>query len=262
VPGIGAGPLEHEVGSTFKDCENCPEMVVVPAGRFLMGAAKAEKGRQAAEEPQHEVTVAAPFAISEFEITFDEWEACALEGGCANYRPQDSGWGRGRRPVIYVSYDDTKAYIEWLRQKSGKAYRLPSEADWEFAARAGTSTPFAAGETLAPTQANFDASNLPGTRKQGTYQGTTVEVGTFPANPYGLHDMEGNVFEWVEDCANKNHAGAPADASPRGGDCSRRVAKGGAWYYEAEFARPSARMSFPKGSRLNVIGFRVARPLE
>ena len=262
VPGIGAGPLEHEVGSTFKDCENCPEMVVVPAGRFLMGAAKGEKGRQAAEEPQHEVTVAAPFAISEFEITFDEWEACALEGGCANYRPQDSGWGRGRRPVIYVSYDDTKAYIEWLRQKSGKAYRLPSEAEWEFAARAGTSTPFAAGETLAPTQANFDASNLPGTRKQGTYQGTTVEVGTFPANPYGLHDMEGNVFEWVEDCANKNHAGAPADASPRGGDCSRRVAKGGAWYYEAEFARPSARMSFPKGSRLNVIGFRVARPLE
>jgi formylglycine-generating enzyme required for sulfatase activity len=262
VPGISAGPLEHEVGSTFKDCENCPEMVVVPAGRFLMGASKGEKGRQAAEEPQHEVTVAAPFAISEFEITFDEWEACALEGGCANYRPQDSGWGRGRRPVIYVSYDDAKAYIEWLRQKSGKAYRLPSEAEWEFAARGGTSTPFAGGETLAPTQANFDASNLPGTRKQGSYHGTTVEVGTFPANPYGLHDMEGNVFEWVEDCANKNHAGAPADASPRGGDCSRRVAKGGAWYYEAEFARPSARMSFPKGSRLNVIGFRVARPLE
>jgi formylglycine-generating enzyme required for sulfatase activity len=98
--------------------------------------------------------------------------------------------------------------------------------------------------------------------RQGTYQGTTVEVGTFPANPYGLHDMEGNVFEWVEDCANKTHAGAPADASPRGGECARRVAKGGAWYYEAEFARPSARMSFPKGSRLNVIGFRVARPLE
>ena len=138
-----------------------------------------------------------------------------------------------------------------------------SEAEWEFAARGGTSTPFAAGETLAPTQANFDASNA--ARQQASkaaIEGKTVEVGTFPANPYGLHDMEGNVFEWVEDCWNPTHAGAPADASPRGGDCSRRVAKGGAWYYEAEFARPSARMSFPKGSRLNVIGFRVARPLE
>ena len=262
VPGIGGGPLEHEVGSTFKDCETCPDMVVIPAGRFLMGASKAEKGHQPAEEPQHEVTVAAPLAISKYEVTFDEWEACALEGGCANHRPQDSGWGRGRRPVIYVSYDDAKAYLDWLRQKSGKAYRLPSEAEWEFAARGGTSTPFAAGETLAPTQANFDASSLPGSRKPGTYQGTTVEVGSFPPNPYGLHDMEGNVFEWVEDCANKNHAGAPVDASPRGGDCQRRVTKGGAWYYEAEFARPSARMSFPKGSRLNVIGFRVARTVE
>jgi formylglycine-generating enzyme required for sulfatase activity len=262
VPGIGAGPLEHEVGSSFKDCDNCPEMVVVPAGRFVMGAPKAEKGHDAAEEPQHEVTVAAPFAFGEFEITFDEWEACALEGGCANYRPQDSGWGRGRRPAIYVSYDDAKAYVDWLRQKSGKAYRLPSEAEWEFAARGGTNTPYAGGETLAPTQANFDASNMPGSRKQGSYQGTTVEVGSFPPNPYGLNDMEGNVFEWVEDCWNKSHAGAPADASPRGGDCARRVVKGGAWYYEAEYARPSARMSFPKGSRLNVIGFRVARPLE
>jgi formylglycine-generating enzyme required for sulfatase activity len=262
VPGITAGPLEHEVGSTFKDCETCPEMVVVPAGRFVMGASKSEKGHQAAEEPQHEVTLAVPLAIGKYEITFDEWEACALEGGCANYRPADSGWGRGRRPAIYVSYDDAKAYLDWLRQKSGKPYRLLSEAEWEFAARGGTSTAFAVGDSLAPTQANFDASSVTGSRKAGSYQGTTVEVGSFPSNPFGLHDMEGNVFEWVEDCWNKTHLGAPADASPRGGDCARRVAKGGAWYYEAEFARPSARMSFPKGSRLNVIGFRVARPVE
>jgi formylglycine-generating enzyme required for sulfatase activity len=262
APGITSGPLEHDVGSTFTDCEGCPDMVVVPAGRFLMGAAKSEKGRQAAEEPQHEVTVASPFAISKFEITFDDFESCALEGGCNNYRPQDGGWGRGRRPVIYVSYDDARSYLDWLRQKSGKAYRLLSEAEWEFAARGGTSTPFAAGEKLAPTQANFDASSDAPNRKRGSYEGKTVEVGSFPPNPYGLHDMEGNVFEWVEDCWNPSHAGAPDDASPRGGDCKRRVVKGGAWYYEAEFARPSARMSFPKGSRLNVIGFRVARPLE
>jgi formylglycine-generating enzyme required for sulfatase activity len=237
-------------------------MVVVPAGRFMMGATKSEKGRQAAEEPQHEVTVGAPLAVSKTEITFDEWETCALEGGCAHSRPEDSGWGKGRRPVIYVSYDDAKAYVDWLRQKTGKPYRLLSEAEWEFAARGGTSTPFAGGETLQPTQANFDASSLTSNKRPGSYEGKTVEVGTFPSNPYGLHDMEGNVFEWVEDCWNKTHAGAPADASPRGGDCARRVAKGGAWYYEAEFARPSARMSFPKGARLNVIGFRVARPLN
>jgi formylglycine-generating enzyme required for sulfatase activity len=262
VPGLGAGPLEHDVGSAFKDCDSCPEMVVVPAGRFLMGAAKEEKGHQPAEEPQREVVVPAPFAVSKTEVTFDEWETCGLEGGCAHSRPEDSGWGRGRRPVIYVSYDDAKAYVEWLRQKTGKAYRLLSEAEWEFAARGGTSTPFAGGDTLAPTQANFDASSSTTNKRPGEYQGTTVEAGTFPPNPYGLHDMEGNVFEWVEDCWNKTHAGAPADTSPRGGDCTRRVAKGGAWYYEADFARPSARMSFPKGARHNVIGFRVARPLE
>ena len=206
--------------------------------------------------------MAAPLAVGKFEVTFDDWEACALEGGCANYRPQDSGWGRGRRPVIYVSYDDAKAYLDWLRQKTGKAYRLLSEAEWEFAARGGTSTPFAGGETLGADASQFRCEHRVGSRKQGSYEGTTVEVGTFPPNPYGLYDMEGNVFEWVEDCWNPTHAGRAGDASPRGGDCNRRVAKGGAWYYEAEFARPSARMSFPKGSRLNVIGFRVARPLE
>ena len=259
---LATGPLEHEVGTSFKDCESCPDMVVVPAGRFLMGAPKSEKGHQPSEEPQRELVVPAPFAVSKTEITFDEWEVCALEGGCAHARPEDSGWGRGRRPVIYVSYDDAKSYAEWLRQKTGKPYRLLSEAEWEFAARGGTSTPFAGGETLKPTQANFDASSLTSNKRPGSYQGTTVEAGTFPPNPYGLHDMEGNVFEWVEDCWNESHAGAAADISPRGGDCARRVAKGGAWYYEAEFARPSARMSFPKGSRLNVVGFRVARPLE
>jgi formylglycine-generating enzyme required for sulfatase activity len=262
APGITSGPLEHEVGSSFQDCESCPDMVAVPGGRFLMGAPKGEKGRKSEDEPQHEVTVGSPFAISKTEITFDEWEACALEGGCGNYRPEDSGWGRGRRPVIYVSFDDAKAYVDWLRGKTGKAYRLPSEAEWEFAARGGTSTPFASGATLAPTQANFDASSETANRKPGSYQGTTVEVGSFPPNPYGLFDMEGNVFEWVEDCWNGSHAAAPADASPRGGDCKRRVAKGGAWYYEADYARAGARMNFPKGSRLNVVGFRVARPLE
>ena len=162
VPGIGTGPLEHEVGSTFKDCESCPDMVVVPAGRYRMGAAKGEKGHQPAEEPQHDVTVAAPLAVGKFEVTFDEWEACALEGGCGGLRPQDSGWGRGRHPVIYVSWDDAKAYVEWLRQTTGKPYRLLSEAEWEFAARGGTTTRYAMGDGITTAQANFDASSAAG----------------------------------------------------------------------------------------------------
>ena len=260
--GIPTGPLEHEVGATFKDCDGCPEMVVVPAGRFQMGSAPGERGRQANEGPSLPVQFARPFAVAKFEITFDDWEACALEGGCNGYRPKDNGWGRGRRPVIYVSFDDAKAYVAWLRSKTGKSYRLLSEAEWEFAARGGTTTAFATGRSIGPTQANFDASN-PGTRKaKGLYRGKTVEVGSFPANPFGLHDMHGNVSEWVADCWNTSHAGAPGDGSPRGGKCERRVLKGGSWYFEAAFVRSAARVSYPKKSRQPAVGFRVARALE
>jgi formylglycine-generating enzyme required for sulfatase activity len=164
--------------------------------------------------------------------------------------------------VIYVSWDDAKAYVDWLRQRTGRAYRLLSEAEWEFAARGGTTTRYAPGEALTTTQANFDASASAGPRKRGAYEGRTVEVGTFQPNPYGLFDMHGNVAEWVEDCWNPSHAGAPEDGSPRGGDCKRRVLKGGAWYYEPEFLRSAARLSYPKSSRLNVVGFRVARNVE
>jgi formylglycine-generating enzyme required for sulfatase activity len=254
-------PTEHAIGETFRDCtENCPDMIAVQAGSFMMGAAATEQGRSPAEQPQHRVQIGHAFAVSKYEITFDDWDACALEGGCNGYMPKDGGWGRGKRPVIFVSWDDAKAYVDWLRQKTGKSYRLLTEAEWEYAARAGTTTPYATGATITTAQADFDASASGG--KQGAYAGKTVDVGSFPPNPYGLFDMAGNVWEWVEDCWNPTEAGAPSDGSVRAGDCARRVLKGGAWYFEATYLRAAARTSYPKTSRLNVAGFRVARTLE
>lgn len=259
-PGV-QGELEHDVGSTFRDCDLCPEMVVIPAGRFVMGATLGEAGAQKAESPAHEVTIGRPFAVSKLEITFDNWESCTIEGGCGGLKPKDGGWGKGRRPVINVSWEDAKAYVTWLRERTGKSYRLLSEAEWEYAARGGTTTAYAMGGSITTDQANYDGTNT-GTRRTGAYRGQTVETGSFQPNPFGLHDMHGNVAEWVEDCWNPTHAGAPADGTPRGGDCKRRVLKGGGWYYEASFARSAARISYPATSRLNVAGFRVARTLE
>lgn len=249
-------------GEEMQDCDQCPKMVVVPAGTFVMGSAAGEKWRNKSEGPPRQMNIARPFAVSKFEITFDQWEACALEGGCNGLKPKDSSWGRGRRPVIHVSWDDAKVYLEWLSQKTGKPYRLLSEAEWEYAARGGTTGAYATGTAITTLQANYDASTVTGQRNDVAYRGKTVEVGSFTPNPYGLHDMHGNVMEWVEDCWNPDHNGAPGDGSPRGGDCKRRVLKGGAWYYEAAYLRSAARQSYPAKTRLNVVGFRVARTLQ
>ncbi|MGE4246689.1 MAG: SUMF1/EgtB/PvdO family nonheme iron enzyme [Parvibaculaceae bacterium] len=259
---VFSGRTEHAVGSTFKDCDDCPEMVVVPDGKITLGSPQSEAGRQKSEGPQVEVTIGKPFAVSKLEVTYDQWESCALEGGCGGYRPKDAGGGKGNLPVAYVSWDDAKAYVSWLRQRTGLPYRLLSEAEWEYAAKAGASTAYSTGSEILTTQANFDGSQLTTARKVGDYLGHASEVGSYPANGFGLHDMHGNVAEWVEDCWNDSHAGASADGSPRSGDCSRRLAKGGAWYFEAPFARAAARMSYPKQKRLNIVGFRIARDLE
>src|SRR5215472_12773779 len=144
--------------STFKECANCPEMVVVPAGSFTMGSPTSEPGHSIDENPQHTVTIARPFAIGRFPVTFDEWDACAADGGCNGYKPADEGWGRGRRPVINVSWDDAKAYVAWLSQKTGKSYRLLSEAEREYVTRAGTTTPYWTGPSISKGDANFGAS--------------------------------------------------------------------------------------------------------
>jgi formylglycine-generating enzyme required for sulfatase activity len=217
-------------------------MVVVPAGEFVMGSPESEKGRNKDEGPQRKVTFAQPFAVGKFEVTFAQWDACVAEGGCT-HKPGDESWGRGRRPVINVSWDDAKQFVAWLAKKTGKPYRLPTEAEWEYAARGVTRasdphTPFSTGATINYKQANYDANFKYGSGPQGLYRQKTLDVGSLPRNAFGLHDMHGNVWEWVEDCYRDSYMGAPTDGSAvTSGDCGLRVLRGGSWnYYPATSA--------------------------
>lgn len=243
-------------GTTFRDCSQCPEMVVVPAGKFMMGWADGDDD----EKPVHEVVIAKPFAIGKFEVTFDEYDACFVDGGCRKHPlPSDAGWGRGRRPVIAAPWSWFAGYLEWLSQKTGKHYRLLTEAEWEYAARAGTTTKYAFGDAITHDQANFSDG------KHG--QGRTVEVGSYPPNAWGLHDMHGNVWELVEDCYEAsydfNGKKAPADGSAHVYfGCPTRVARGGSWDYEADDLRSSLRYAVKPDIGLDEIGFRVARSLD
>ncbi|MGA8157304.1 MAG: formylglycine-generating enzyme family protein, partial [Rhodoplanes sp.] len=179
----------YEPGETFKDCPECPEMVVVPAGSFIMGSAESEEGRTRFEGPQHRVMFSRPFAVGKFPVTFDEWDACVADGGCDHYKPSDSNWGRGKRPVINVSWNDAQAYISWLKRKTGRNYHLLSEAQREYVTRAGTSSPYWWGSVISPSQANYDA----GSRGEFNYQ--TAPVDSFQPNPWGLYQVHGNVWE-------------------------------------------------------------------
>ena len=244
---------------TFKECANCPEMMVVPAGSFTMGSPKGEPGRSADEGPQRTVTIARPFAVGRFAVTFDEWDACAADGGCnyRPYKPSDEGWGRGRRPVINVSWDDAKAYAAWLSKKTGKPYRLLTGAEYEYATRAGTQTAYPWGNTIGTNNANCHACGSQWDARQ------TAPVGSFPPNGFGLYDMVGNVEEWMEDCYHESYVGAPTDGSAwiEGADCSNRIVRAGSWFFAPAFLRSAKRYWFTTDYRLNYLGFRVARTL-
>ncbi len=190
-----------KAGNSFKECGDCPEMIVVPAGRFLMGS-PAGQGYDS-ERPAHEVTIAKPFAVAEFALTFDEWDACAAHGDC-NPRVDDEGWGRGRRPVINVSWDDAQAYVKWLSRITGKRYRLLSEAEYEYAARAGTRTAYPWGDEIRLNGKPMPNCSGCGSQWDGKQ---TAPVGSFTANRFDLYDMVGNVWEWTEDCWNDSYEG-------------------------------------------------------
>ncbi len=253
---------------TFKDCDVCPEMVVIPAGQFIMGSPANEEGRYDREGPQHRVTIGQPFAVGKYEIMFQEWDACVADGGCNGYRPDDEGWGRGNRPVIHVSWDHAQTYLGWLSRKSGAEYRLLSEAEWEYAARAGTTTPFHFGPTINTDQANFDGhyfiygGGIFDSGPKGVDRRKTLPVGGFPSNAFGLHDMHGNIWEWIEDCWNGSYSGAPNDGSAwTKGECEKRVIRGGSFDVTPKYVRAAYRGSGGTIGRDYDGGFRVARTL-
>jgi len=239
-----------QAGLAFRDCASCPEMVVVPAGSFFMGTSDTDAEHQNDEGPRHEVRFESPFAVGRFEVTFTEWDACLADGGCESHRPDDQGWGRGQRPVINVSWNQARSYVAWLSRKTGWSYRLLSEAEWEYVARGGLSTPYATGTSIDRTTANIDGEK-------------TAIVGSYPANGYGLHDINGNVWEWVEDCYAEAYEGAPQDGtavSPLG--CKWRVLRGAGWSTSGKVdARVAFRFRRVPDSTRDSVGFRVARTI-
>ena len=226
---------ELEVGQRFRDCAECPLMVVVPAGSFMMGASWDENWLGYDDIPLHPVSVGS-FAVGVYEVTFAEWDACVATGGCGGYRPDDWGWGRGQRPVTNVSWDDTQLYVDWLSRRTGERYCLPSESAWEYVARAGA-TELSAG-------------------------GAEISAGSGP-NAFGLHGVHEKVWEWVQDCWNESYVDAPDDGNARKSrSCSNsRISRGGTWYFVPRISSLATRNMDIASDRYSNVGFRVARTL-
>jgi formylglycine-generating enzyme required for sulfatase activity len=239
----------------FRECAaDCPEMIVVPAGEFMMGSPDTERGRVKDEGPQRKVTIAKPFSVARFTVTFAEWDACADHGGCDPH-VGDQGWGRGRRPVINVTWDDAQRYVEWLSRLTGRSYRLLTEAEWEYAARAGTLTAYHWGDEIGEGNANCGRCGTDWDYRQ------TSPVGSFKPNAFGLYDMAGNVLQWVQDCPG-DYNEAPTDGSAwTNGTCISRDLRGGSWQTDPRALRSAQRVGFSSDSRLSYVGFRVGRTL-
>jgi formylglycine-generating enzyme required for sulfatase activity len=286
--GTTAAAVLQAPGTAFRDCPDCPEMVVVPAGRYTMGSSASDKSwavshgsnaeSVADESPQHEVSLLA-FALGKYDVTRGEYAAfvrdtghsagdgCGLNGEKwdkqAGVDWQNPGFAQTERdPVVCVSWHDARAYVSWLNAKMRPAvsssdgpYRLPSEAEWEYAARAGTTTRFWWGDD------DGDAAGRAWYKSNS--ENRTHPTGTKPANRFGLHDMAGNVWQWTQDCYAETYAGAPTDGSAAEvGNACMRVDRGGSWFYPAWLLRPATRERNPADYRDRIMGFRVARTLQ
>ena len=278
-PAAQTGPARNTLvpGSveTFRDCDLCPVMVKLPPAEFTMGSAEEEEGHQPNEGPQRLVKLSRPIAIGQFEITISDWDACVKDGGC-KLQIKDEGWGRDKHPAINVSWEDISTqYLPWLSKRTGKKYRLPSEAEWEYAARASMGS-----DSLAPRFSfGNDGNELCGfgngadaTAKEQNGGGTgadcrdgyatTAPTGSFKPNQFGLFDMHGNVWEWVEDCWNESYDNAPVDGKAwTEGDCTSRVVRGGSWNSDIPKLRSATRGWNQPSGRNRSIGFRVVREL-
>jgi formylglycine-generating enzyme required for sulfatase activity len=263
-------------GRSFRDCEICPEMVEIKPGALLVGSPWLEADHTTEEGPRRLVEIKEPFAVGRFEVTFEEWDAAQEDTnwervtGLAPRKPEDEGWGRGRRPVINVSWNDARAYVKWLSQRTGQTYRLLREAEWEYAARAGTTAAYPWGHDASHDFANYGLNEC----CEGVSIGkdrwiNTAPVGSFPANKYGLHDMSGNVQEWLADNWQASYLNwRPNDGDlPRGiaispnTDASHRVVRGGSWLLPPRNLRSASRQGRDPVSRGAALGFRVARTL-
>ena len=229
-------------------------MIFIPAGEFTMGSPAAEQGRDPNEGPQHRVTIAKPFAVSKYDVTYADWDACVSVGACP--KVTNTGFGRDTRPVINVNWDDAQTYVAWLSKMTGQPYRLLTEAEWEYAARAGTTTAYYWGDDIGKGNANCNGCGSQWDAKQ------TSPVGSFAANQFGLYDMAGNVLQWSQDCYRGNYDGAPTDGSAwTSGGCSNRVVRGGSWGNSPQLLRSAVRYRGPSVGRSSALGFRVGRTL-
>lgn len=301
-----------KAGTVFQECRNCPEMMVIPAGSFVMGTPETEANRRE-HEHRHEVKIARPFAVSRTEVTWDQWEACVRDGMCdgvavetalrtsvvpaqpaaagtpaapaaaaaapppgpapaagaAARPPEYVDHGRGNRPVVGVSWYDAQAYVGWLNQKTGSddAYRMLSEAEWEYAARAGTTTAYPWGDKLDHNHGNFgiEGPGLGGKAEgRDVWLAQTSPVASFPPNAFGLYDMHGNAFEWVEDCYNADLRTLPADGSAqKQGNCSSRMFRSGSFISNPYMHRSGNRVRgyVPTTRGRNYMTIRVAKTL-
>ncbi len=227
-------------------------MVSIPAGSFRMGCVGGQNCRSA-EKPIHVVSIKA-FKMGETEVTFTNWDACVKAGDCS-HKPSDEGWGRGNRPVMNVSYNDiTQQFIPWLNKVTGKHFRLPSEAEWEYAARAGSTTKYSWGDSINCSQARYDVNS-----GDCGNDSKTVSVKYYRANDFGLYEMHGNLWEWTQDCMNYSYSGAPSNSRAwQSGDCTRHVLRGGSWVTGAGFLISALRYSYIATRRGRNVGFRLA----
>ena len=265
-------------GQTFRDTLSGggqgPEMVVIPSGSFRMGSPSSEAGRGSDEGPQRTVRINYSFAVGKFEVTWAEWEACVADAGCNGSGPQgadgDNDWGKGNRPVISVDWNDAQAYVQWLSRKTGERYRLLSEAEWEYATRAGSTGAYFWGEDASDACAYMNSADVTDGGSDGSWAKfvcddgylNTAPVGSYRANAFGLYDLTGNVSEWMQDCYVKSYSGAPTDGSAHLADeCSYRVLRGGSWLDVATIIRSAKRFRKNPAVRGSVTGFRVARTL-